>query len=229
MNVFLSHSWHDNPFVTLFREDIEAAGVEAWVDEIRLKLADPLPMEIANALANSNYVLVFLSQHSIESRWVQKEISIATSLELSGKQVRLLPIRLDDSIVPPLLVDKLYADFRNAWQYDSEFRKVLGTLNPDALPRQEYSFYCLTVDSARKDRLVRAANNSTMKSWVVDYLATKLHESRRDTERSFAYYALGEIGGSKARTLVEAGLRDASLLVNKSAREAWQQLQRDDR
>jgi hypothetical protein len=229
MKVFLSHSWHDNAFVRLFREDLEAAGVEAWVDEVRLKVADPLPIEIANALANSDYVLVFLSQHSIESRWVQKEMSIATSLEISGTQVHLLPIRLDDSAVPPLLADRLYADFRNPSQYDSEFRNILGRLNPDALPRREYSFYCLTLDSRRKDRLVRAAKSESMHTWVVDYLGTKLQENQRETEKSFAYYALGEIGGSRARVLVEAGLQDADWLVSKSAREAWQQLQGQNR
>lgn len=225
MKVFLSHSWHDNPFVRLFREDLEAAGIEAWVDEVQLKLADPLPIEIANAIGGSDYVLVFLSQHSIESRWVQKEISIATALEVSGKQVNLLPVRLDSSPVPTLIVDKLYADFRNPRQYDVEFRQVLGRVRPDALPSVEHSFYCLTLDCTRKDRLVRAARSANMHAWVVDYLAAKVQEAKRYTEKSFVYLALGEIGGPKARAIIEAGLQDTNRLVEKKAREALQQLQ----
>jgi hypothetical protein len=227
MKVFLSHSWHDNPFVRLFREDLEAAGIEAWVDEVQLKVADPLPIEIANAIGSSDYVLVFLSQHSIESRWVQKEISIATTLEISGKQVNLLPIRLDDSAVPTLVVDKLYTDFRNPRQYDLEFRKVVGRINPDALPRLEYSFYCLTLDWTRKGRLVRAAQDPSMRDWMIEYLANKLQQCQRHIERHFAYLALGEIGGDEPRSLIKQGLVDPNAFARKGAFQAWKLLEHE--
>ena len=82
--VFLSHSSLDKPFVRLFGEDLEAAGIYVWFDEARLKIGDSLPRELGMAISSTDYVLAFLSRNSIGSPWVQKELAIATALEING-------------------------------------------------------------------------------------------------------------------------------------------------
>jgi len=152
--------------------------------------------------------LAFLSHNSIGSPWVQKEIAIASALEINREEIKVLPLRLDGSKMPAILADKLYANFEQPAQYDSEFRKVLQSIEPGALPDSESSSYCLTIGDKRKDRLVRAAQDQLMKAWILDYLIFQIRP--RHTERHFVYLALGEIGGARAMTAIEKGLSDSN-------------------
>jgi len=223
-NVFLSHSCLDKPFVRLVGEDLEAAGIFVWFDEARLKIGDSLPLELGIAISSTDYVLAFLSHNSMGSPWVQKELAIAAALEINGQRVKVLPLRLDDSPVPAFLADKLYANFGSAVQYDFEFRRLLTAVKPDALPVDNHFFYCLTIGSTRKDRLLRSTTAPQMKEWVLDYLLGTIEQRDRSTERHFAYLALGEIGGERAEAQVEKGLADSDEFARKGARGAWKQL-----
>ena len=77
---FLSHCWLDKPIVHLFGEDIAAAGVECWLDKVQLENLDSIPHEIATAISLTDYLLAFISQYSIPSRWVQKKLAIGLDI-----------------------------------------------------------------------------------------------------------------------------------------------------
>jgi hypothetical protein len=57
-----------------------------------------------------------LSKVSTASRWVQAELNAALMEELSGKGVAVLPVLIEDCELPPLLKDRVYADFRDDFQ-----------------------------------------------------------------------------------------------------------------
>ncbi len=113
--VFISHSSKDKPFVETLVEQLEELGVETWFDAVQLQPGDSIVRGIQDGLSDSDYLVVVISKNSISSKWVQAEMSAAFMREIEGKGTRLLPIRIDDTELPPLIGDRIYIDFRNSF------------------------------------------------------------------------------------------------------------------
>jgi hypothetical protein len=202
--------------------DVKALGVHIWLDELELKPGDSLILSISDAIGEADYVLAFLSPNSIKSNWVRKELAVATTLVVNGNSVIVVPLLLgdlDNSEIPPYLVDLLYVDFRQPSQYDSSFKDLLRRLKPRAVPEKT-----LSVDIFRKDVLVAQTQVPYMRKWVIDYLIKTLPHRMDPTERYWSYVALSEIGGDEASKAIQNGLSEVNEFARRGAREAWQHL-----
>ena len=222
--VFLSHSSKDKPFVLMLAEDISASGIGVWIDKVEILVGDSLIRKISEGIVESNYVVACLSSHSIESNWVREELEIAATLGINGNRVVVLPVMLEECTVPAFLAHRLYVDFRQPAGYDQAFRELLRRIAPSVLPQTDYSFYSLTLGATRKNRLVQAAKNPSMRNWVLDYLAGTLSERASHKERYWTYIALGEIGGERAEAAVRAGLSEQNEYARSGAKAAWAKL-----
>ncbi|MDS4019359.1 MAG: toll/interleukin-1 receptor domain-containing protein [Candidatus Competibacter sp.] len=110
--VFISHSHHDKPFVRKLVEDLRGANLHVWLDEQDLAVGDSIIARVSDGLKDSDYLVAVLSRSSMQSKWVQAELNAALSGQLSGKGTAVLPVLIEDVDLPPLLADRLYADFR---------------------------------------------------------------------------------------------------------------------
>lgn len=108
---FLSHSSFDKPFIRQLAADLTANGIGVWLDEQRIRVGDSIPDKIAQGLAESDYFLIGISEKSTNSEWVKRELNNALVTEVERRNVRILPLKLDDSRVPTIIADKKYADF----------------------------------------------------------------------------------------------------------------------
>lgn len=113
--VFISHSSKDKAFVETLVEKLQEAGVETWFDTQQLQPGDSIVQGIQDGLTDSDYLVLVLSRNSVASRWVQAELSAGFIREMEGKGTRLLPIRIDDAEIPPLLADRVFIDFRSSF------------------------------------------------------------------------------------------------------------------
>jgi hypothetical protein len=220
--VFLSHNHADKPFVRLLAADVKALGVQIWLDELELKPGDSLILSISKAIGAADYVLAFLSPHSIKSNWVTKELAVATTLGINGNRIIVIPLLLrglESNDIPMFLIDQLYVDFRQPSQYDSSFKELLRRLKPRALPEKT-----LSLDTFRKDVLVAQAQFPGMREWVINYLITTLPRRTDPTERYWSYIALGEIGGDEASNTIQLSLSDSNEFARRGAHEAWRRL-----
>jgi hypothetical protein len=127
---FLSHSSLDKPFIRQLAADLTANDVGVWLDEQRIRVGDSIPEKIAQGLAESDYFLIGISQNSNKSPWVNKELNNAMVAEMKRRKVHILPLRLDDAEMPPIIADKKYADF--SVSYKAGLQDLLGTLQEDA-------------------------------------------------------------------------------------------------
>ncbi|WP_342503850.1 toll/interleukin-1 receptor domain-containing protein [Lysinibacillus sp. FSL L8-0126] len=116
-SIFLSHNSADKPFVRKLAKDLQKEGYYVWVDEAEIKLGDSLIEKIREGIDKVMYVGVILSSNSIEAPWVKKEVDIAMNQEINGKQVKVLPILLENVEPPGFLSGKLYADFTTKEAY----------------------------------------------------------------------------------------------------------------
>lgn len=113
---FLSHSSLDKPFIRQLAGDLIANGIDVWLDEQRIRVGESIPEKIAQGLADSDYFLIGLSQHSAASEWVKKELNNALVTEVQRRKVHILPLKLDDVQIPQIIRDKKYADFSQSYK-----------------------------------------------------------------------------------------------------------------
>lgn len=123
---FLSHSSKDKGFVRKLAADLVANGVRVWIDEQRILVGDSIPEKIAQGLAESDFFLIVVSRNSAESSWVKKELNNALVHEIERRKVVVLPIKLDEVMMPESINDKLYADLRGS--YDDGLKGLLQAI-----------------------------------------------------------------------------------------------------
>jgi hypothetical protein len=114
-SLFLSHCHADKKFVRKLAKDLHDRNVYIWIDEAEIKLGDSLLQKISDGINRVDYVGVVLSQASVRSKWVQKEVEIAMNQEIEGRRLKVLPILIEDCEMPPFIAGKLYADFRKGY------------------------------------------------------------------------------------------------------------------
>ena len=124
--IFLSHSSQDKPFIRQLAADLSKEGIIVWLDEQQIKVGDSINDKISQGLAESDYFVIALSQHSINSEWVKRELNSAMITEIESKKVHVLPVKISDCQIPVLLRDKKHADFTSS--YKSGLNELIKTL-----------------------------------------------------------------------------------------------------
>jgi TIR domain. len=110
--VFLSHSHSDKRFVRNLAKALREKGIGVWVDDAEIRVGESLIEKLRSAIDNVDYVVAVLSEASIKSEWVKRELDIAMNHEIESKRMKVLPLLKDDCDLPGFLKGKLYADFR---------------------------------------------------------------------------------------------------------------------
>jgi hypothetical protein len=126
---FLSHSLHDKPIIRQLASDLTAEGITVWLDEQRILVGDSITEKIGQGLAESDYFLIALSESSVKSEWVKKELSAALLAEVERRKVTVLPIKLSESEIPTIIKDKKYADFSKS--YKQGFQELLHAMRKE--------------------------------------------------------------------------------------------------
>ena len=104
--VFISYSRKDMAFARRLAGDLERAGFDVWWDISDLKGGDDWVRFIPAAIESSQYFVVLLSPHSIQSEWVAKEYSYALRLHK-----KIVPAMIKGCDVPFALNTINYVNF----------------------------------------------------------------------------------------------------------------------
>lgn len=133
-HVFVCHASEDKPTARLLAVRLKEIGSDVWFDEWEIQIGDSIVQKINEALGQVSHLVVLLSQHSVEKPWVKREMSAALMQQLSQNEIRLLPVRLDDCEVPPIISDLKYAHLNaglDSVMEDIEKALFPATLKPD--------------------------------------------------------------------------------------------------
>ena len=91
---FISYSTKDQEFAERLHADLQAKGVRCWFAPEEMKGGRKLHEQIDEAIRLHDRLLLILSEHSMNSEWVNTEIAKARKREVKeGKRV-LFPVRL---------------------------------------------------------------------------------------------------------------------------------------
>ncbi|MBN2103770.1 toll/interleukin-1 receptor domain-containing protein [bacterium] len=133
--VFISHSSDDRYFVNLLVALLEYHGVKTWCSTDDIKGSHQYRDEIDRALEKAESLIVVVSSHSADSKWVIKEFVRFQTLKPKGA---VLPLILDDTDLSRF-VDGMEAyqtiDFRSCMK--TGFEKVMAVFGKTFLPYEK--------------------------------------------------------------------------------------------
>ena len=112
VHAFICHACEDKTAARELALDMKRLGADVWFDEWEIRVGDSIVQKVDQALGAVSHLIVLLSEKSISKPWVKKELSSALIRQLSQKSIAVLPVRLDDCAIPPILSDIRYADAR---------------------------------------------------------------------------------------------------------------------
>lgn len=129
ISVFISYNSKDIDFARRLEDSFVENHIEVWLYKDKLHPGDLILASIGSAIESIDYVVALISNNSINSPWVKKEISLALTKEIEARKTVIIPVRLDDCKIPLDLRDKVYADFRVPEDYEKEFLRILEVIN----------------------------------------------------------------------------------------------------
>lgn len=114
--VFVSYSRDDYNIASEIYLFLKENRCIPWMDRYDLVPGQEWKLEIHKNIKSSDFFVACLSNNSISKKgYVQKELKEAMSIldEVPEGQIFIIPIRLDDCIVPVALVEKHWLDWLN--------------------------------------------------------------------------------------------------------------------
>src|SRR5262249_33352844 len=96
---FISYSTKDEEFAEKLRQDLERAGFECWLASHDMAIGAKIRSAIDEAMRTRENVVLILSESSIASAWVEKEVETAFENEKLVARALLFPIRLDATVL----------------------------------------------------------------------------------------------------------------------------------
>jgi hypothetical protein len=103
--VFISYAHEDAELARAIQARLEGEGFRVWIDEGKLRAGDSLIEAIATAIHEMEFVVALITYASVSSRWCQHEIRLAMTSGLNREGVKVLPMRVGQTLVPGELED----------------------------------------------------------------------------------------------------------------------------
>jgi len=138
---FISYSSKDRSFAERLFIDLQNRGVRCWFAPENLKIGDRIRQTLDKSIRIHDKLLLILSENSIGSDWVEKEVETAFEEERKRGKVQLFPVRIDTAVMD---TNQAWArDIRNTrhigdftqWEddksYQEEFERLLRDLESE--------------------------------------------------------------------------------------------------
>lgn len=124
--VFLSHASEDKSIVREICQRLKADGFDPWLDEERLLPGMDWNLEIKQAMRASDAILVCFSGLAVSKEgYFQREYKKALEYQEEKPEgmVFVIPVRLDDCVIPFSIQERQYAD------YPAGYERLVAALN----------------------------------------------------------------------------------------------------
>lgn len=132
LKVFLCHASQDKPIVRDLYQRLSAEGwVAPWLDEENIIAGQEWEYAIEKAVESADVVIVLLSNVSVNKEgYIQKEIRYALDIALEKPEgtIFIIPLRLDDCVVPRKIKHWQYVDYFPVERLSWAYKKVLESL-----------------------------------------------------------------------------------------------------
>jgi TIR domain/Pentapeptide repeats (8 copies) len=96
---FISYSNKDQDFAERIYSDLQNKGVRCWYAPEDIKIGEQFRQRIDESIRLYDKLLLVLSEHSVNSPWVEKEVETAFEKEHQDNTLTLFPIKLDEIVM----------------------------------------------------------------------------------------------------------------------------------
>jgi hypothetical protein len=114
LRIFLAHAKEDKPMVRDLRKRLSDAGVDVWLDEVKLLPGQKWRSEISKAIRNSDAFLACLSKIAVSKvgyvNYEFKEAMLKADEQPEGK-IFVIPVRLEPCEVQERFSDIQWVDY----------------------------------------------------------------------------------------------------------------------
>ncbi len=111
-DVFLSHSHADKGLVVPLAEELRRKGLRVWLDDWEIPDGASIPSAIEAGLTTSRVLALFMSANAFGSDWAALESQTFRFRDPLNRQLRFVPLRLDEAPIPGSLGQFKYIDGR---------------------------------------------------------------------------------------------------------------------
>ncbi len=134
---FISYSHKDEKFAERLHNELQGNGVRRWYAPHDLPIGAKIRPVIDESILVYDKLLLVLSEHSVNSQWVEQEVETALRREREQDATVLFPVRLDDAAFsikggwPSLVTNtRNIGDFQN-WKEHDMFQATFARLLRD--------------------------------------------------------------------------------------------------
>jgi hypothetical protein len=110
---FISYSSKDQAFAERLYADLQSKNVRCWYAPEDLKIGDHYHQRIDESIRLYDKLVLILSDHALQSAWVEREVVAAREKEDREKRQVLFPLRLDETVMET--TKAWAADVRRRW------------------------------------------------------------------------------------------------------------------
>jgi len=141
-DVFISYNQHDEAWAKqlatrLEQEDWQGRKLKVFFAPWDIKPGESIPERLEYALPRSRKVCLIMSPQSAASEWVKVERYVTHHIDITERQLRLIPLYRRASEIPPFLQHINRIDFQDDAKFEEGYRLLLGTIKDEPLPRGE--------------------------------------------------------------------------------------------
>jgi hypothetical protein len=134
---FISHSTKDKEIAERIWGDLQKSNVRAYYAPDDLKIGDRFQERIEESIRLHDKLLLVLSENSVNSAWVEREVQAAREREDRTGRLVLFPIRVDNAVMEA--TKAWAADLRRVrhigdfttWKRDDSYRRAFKQLLRD--------------------------------------------------------------------------------------------------
>lgn len=127
--IFISHNYNDKQIIEPIAVKLGAIyGREnVFYDSWSIQPGDGIIDKINDGLFECDYFFFFVSKNSLQSKMVKLEWQNAL-LKATNNTVKLIPVKLDDCLMPAILLQNLYIDIYGKG-LEFGFRQIVDVIN----------------------------------------------------------------------------------------------------
>lgn len=128
LDVFISYAHHDRKVAEVLRTLLIEKDYSVWTAEDNLNIGDCWETQISKAIsrcAEQGFYVLLISEDSLKSQFVEKELEYATS-----QGAWIIPVVIGDTVLPQWLENWLGQYFRISGQtLKTDFEKVIAMID----------------------------------------------------------------------------------------------------
>jgi hypothetical protein len=133
-HIVIAYNYADHGFSHKLAGALRREGISPWIDEVDMSVGVILVNRVAHAVRPIDFILPVISASSVAAGWVRNDLKTIANRESRPRPVRVLPARIDGTVLPDHLRTQSYIDF-HAHGWKKAFDDLAVILKPSAIPR----------------------------------------------------------------------------------------------